>query len=48
MDALGPALQIFEQVLVRAGEEGLEPERRDFVEQSGPSSAVQMRCDFIQ
>ena len=47
MDALGPALQIFEQVLVRAGEEGLETERRDFIKQCGPSSAVQVRCNFI-
>ena len=48
MDALGPALQILEQVLVRAGEKGLEPERLDFVEQRGPPAADQVCCDFVQ
>ena len=48
MDALGAALQILEEMLVGAGQERLQPERLDFVEERGPPAAVQMRCDFIQ
>ncbi len=40
--------QVFEQVLVRSGQEGLEAQRHDFVEQRGPPAAVQMRGDFVQ
>ena len=48
MDALGPALQIFKQMLVRAREKGLELERLDFVEQGSPPTAVQMCGDFVE
>ena len=40
--------EILEEMLVRSGQERLQLERLDFVEERGPPAAVQMRCDFIQ
>jgi len=43
-----PTLEMVEQRLVRAGKEGLELERRQFVGQRSPPGQVEMRCDFVE
>ena len=48
VDAEGATLESCEERLVRAGEEGLDAERFDFVEQRGPSIGVEVRGDFIE
>ena len=48
VDAKGPTLEGFEQRLVRAGQQGLERQRLDLVEEGGAPDAIQMRRDFIQ
>ena len=48
MDALGPALQVFEEMRIGPGQEGLQLQCNDFIKERGPPSRVQVRSNFIQ
>src|SRR5918997_6200104 len=47
-DALGSALQPLEQLFVGPGQEGLQPQSRDFVEEGAAPVHVQMRRHLVQ
>ena len=47
LDAAGAALEVFEELLVHAGQEGLQAQRLDFVEEARAAPGVQVRDRFV-